>query len=305
MTPPPAAAAPAARAPGRIAHPPARTPIPARPRRISGPARRPQRGSSGLARPQPRSSQDPIALARVLGRLSHSRLLDRLVRGRLSIAIVAFALIGIVTLQLGLLKLNSSIGRTLQREATLQRQNSALSIENSEMLAGERVESSAAHLGMRLAPVSELRFLSARGQSPILPAMGALKTAVAATGSGSSAARAGSQRLAGGQRISRSRLRLRLRSGSTASSSAESSAQGTGQSASQGSGEPASQSRAEAPAQGGAEEASAAGAAASAGGERTSQPTGGEAGAASRPAEGASHPSSEASSAGGAQAGGG
>jgi cell division protein FtsL len=97
--------------------------------------------------------------------LARHRRLDRVLRGRTSIALVAFALIGIVTLQLGLLKLNSSIGRTLERESLLQRQNAALSIENSELTAGERVESRATQLGMQLVPVASLRFLSARPSS--------------------------------------------------------------------------------------------------------------------------------------------
>ena len=80
------------------------------------------------------------------------RLLDRLIRGRLWIGLVAFALIGIVTLQLVLLKLNAGIGRALEREALLQRENAALSIENSELAAGEQVESQAEHAGMELVP---------------------------------------------------------------------------------------------------------------------------------------------------------
>jgi hypothetical protein len=94
--------------------------------------------------------------------LSHHRLLDRLIRGRAWIALVAFALIGIVTLQLGLLKLNGGIGRALQHEAVLQRQNAALSIENSEMAAGGRVQSQAAQIGMQFVPAGALRFLAAR-----------------------------------------------------------------------------------------------------------------------------------------------
>jgi hypothetical protein len=76
------------------------------------------------------------------------------------IGIIAFALIGIVTLQLGLLKLNSGIGRALEREAGLQRANASLSIENSELASGTRVETEAERLGMRVSGVSSLHFLS-------------------------------------------------------------------------------------------------------------------------------------------------
>ena len=64
------------------------------------------------------------------------RLLDRLIRGRVWIGVIAFALIGIVTMQLVLLKLNAGIGRSLVREALLQRENATLSAENSEVGRG-------------------------------------------------------------------------------------------------------------------------------------------------------------------------
>jgi len=122
-----------------------------------------------------------LGLLGALEGLSRHRLLDRLIRGRTSIALVAFALIGIVTLQLGLLKLNSSIGQTLERESLLQRENAALSIENSELAAGERVESRAVALGMQLVPIGSLRFLTARPGADATHGAAALKTPVAST----------------------------------------------------------------------------------------------------------------------------
>jgi hypothetical protein len=91
-----------------------------------------------------------------------ARALPAALLGRIWIGVVAFALIGIVTLQLGLLKLNASIGRGLEREALLQRENAALSIENSEIAASARVESRAQAAGMELVPPGLLRFLSVR-----------------------------------------------------------------------------------------------------------------------------------------------
>jgi cell division protein FtsL len=119
------------------------------------------------ARPRSRTEQPDLAgdglALRLLGlarSLTSHRLLDRLIRGRMWIGIVAFALIGIVTLQLGLLRLNSGIGRSLEREASLQRDDAALSIENSELASGTRVETQAERLGMRVSNISSLRFLS-------------------------------------------------------------------------------------------------------------------------------------------------
>ncbi|HYM44983.1 MAG TPA: hypothetical protein VES65_02315 [Solirubrobacteraceae bacterium] len=173
MTPPPPAAAAARAAPAvhprrRPATRPHRAPLAPtrRPRRVSGPAR-------------PRRAANPsIALAA-------RPLLDRLIQGRIWIVLVAFALIGIVTMQLGLLKLNAGIGRALQHEAALQRENSALSVEASEVAASGAVELQAAHMGMRLIPSGALRFLSARGSaSEIARAVAALSAAAGSSTAG-------------------------------------------------------------------------------------------------------------------------
>jgi cell division protein FtsL len=118
-----------------------------------------------------------LGLLSALESLAQHRLLDRLIRGRVWIGLVAFALIGIVTLQLGLLKLNGGIGRALEHEALLQRENAALSIENSELAAGTRVEQSAAKLGMAFVPIGALRFLPASGHDDVGKAEAALATA--------------------------------------------------------------------------------------------------------------------------------
>jgi hypothetical protein len=180
---PPAAAASAVQprpsfAPGRP-----RTVAP-RPRRVSGPARRPAQ-----ARPARRSAARQAGLAlgvlEALGRLAQHRLLDRLIRGRIWIGLVAFALIGIVTLQLGLLKLNAGIGLALQRQAALQRENAALSIENSELAAGNLIEASAVRLGMEMVPMGSLRFLSAHPRTDTARGAAALGTPVASSTSAS------------------------------------------------------------------------------------------------------------------------
>jgi cell division protein FtsL len=110
--------------------------------------------------------------------ISTHRLLDRLIRGRLWIGLVTFALIGIVTLQLGLLKLNSGIGHSLESQALLQRENSALSIENSELASGDRVEEQAKRLGMTLAKEEDLRFLASHPRPDALHAATALQNPV-------------------------------------------------------------------------------------------------------------------------------
>jgi cell division protein FtsL len=232
MTPPAAAAAAAPAVHPRRTVSPGRTrPTPARPRRVSGPAR-PARPAAPLrpgtgARHAERASWPGSGIALGLLRLPHglerSRLLDRLLRGRISIALVTFALIGIVTLQLGVLKLNSTIGHTLEREALLQRENSALSIENSEMAAGDRVEARAVQLGMQLVPVSALRFLSVRPGLDAGRGAAALRTPVASASSGSAEATAGAATSTAGSSSSSSSAESTTSEGSASSSTGESS----------------------------------------------------------------------------------
>ena len=174
---PPAAAAPAVHprrplAPGR--------PYAPGPRRVSGPARRPREEGS-TPRRSPEYAGLAVGVIEALRSLARNPMLDRLIRGRIWIALVAFALIGIVTLQLGLLKLNAGIGHALQRETSLQRENAALSIENSELAAGDVVESSAGRLGMEMVPVGALRFLTARPRSDASRAASALATPLTTT----------------------------------------------------------------------------------------------------------------------------
>jgi hypothetical protein len=92
-----------------------------------------------------------------------SRLFDRLLRSRAWIGLVAFALIGIVAMQLWLLKLNTGIGRAIEHESYLQRVNATLSAEDSAMSAGDLVEGRAGAEGMTMIPSGSLVFLQARG----------------------------------------------------------------------------------------------------------------------------------------------
>src|SRR5271168_1458394 len=105
MTPPAAAGAVPR---GRVAAPPRPRVAPPRPRRVSGPARRPK--APAQAAPAVERGLVPGLLAGV-GSISRSGALDRLIRGRVWIVVIAFALIGIVTLQLLVLQLNAGMGR--------------------------------------------------------------------------------------------------------------------------------------------------------------------------------------------------
>jgi hypothetical protein len=119
-----------------------------------------------VALPMPGALLGGLQLGGVLDALagiSQPRLLDRLIRGRTWIGVVAFALIGIVAMQLWIVKLGTGIGRALESEARLQRENSVLSIENARFSAGERVETLAAARGMVPSAPGTVRFDASHG----------------------------------------------------------------------------------------------------------------------------------------------
>ncbi len=162
MSPPSAAAAPASPASGGRT---AQTGAPARrspgPRRISGPAApaRPATGPQRFERPVPTRAPSPAPFTQHVTRVVDHSLLDRLIRGRAWIGLIGFALIGIVAMQVTLLKLNAGIGRSIQRVTVLQRQSSSLAAEVAGLSAAQRVQTQATGLGMVYAPPDDVRYL--------------------------------------------------------------------------------------------------------------------------------------------------
>jgi hypothetical protein len=173
-----AAGAPARTAPGRRVSRPPRpaTRRAAPPRRVSGPARRP-----AAARP-PRQAQPPSTQRTVAGgaaaaalRLPDHRLLDRLVRGRYWIGLVGAALIGMVAIQVAMLRINSDIGRYVDRAASLTRANAVLSAENSRLATVSRVEAEGAKLGLVLPSPGGVRYRFARPATDAANAVATMK----------------------------------------------------------------------------------------------------------------------------------
>ncbi len=132
---------------------------------VALPTRRPKRTAvPSRRRAKPGSTQNLGIALRTVGafkRVSADALLDRLIHGRLWIGLLAFALIGIVAMQLVVLKLNTGIGDKLQREALLQRENAELGIENSVYSAESRIAPLAAATGMTFAPAGTIHFVTA------------------------------------------------------------------------------------------------------------------------------------------------
>lgn len=146
MTPPAAAAAPRTRSRAQ----PRRTP----PRRVSGPVR-------GRAAARPAPPRLAVRLGGAVHGIAEHRLLERVIRGRAWIAIVGIGLIGIVFMQVSMLRMNAGIGRAVERSSLLERQNSAMRASISELSSGDRVAAEAAKLGYVLPPGGSVRFLDA------------------------------------------------------------------------------------------------------------------------------------------------
>jgi hypothetical protein len=126
---------------------PARTTIP---RRRSGPAPRRKQSTDSFA-----------ALGRVAMRVPDARLLDRLIRGRLWIGLIAGALVMLVFMQVSLLKLNTGISADMLTSQNLERQNAELRASVSSLDSGQRIQDLAAARGMVMPDDGQLRFLTA------------------------------------------------------------------------------------------------------------------------------------------------
>jgi cell division protein FtsL len=125
------------------------------PRRISGPVARPR------AVPVP---QRPVTgvFDRIKALPDH-RVIDRLLRGRVWICFIGVALMGIVAMQVSMLKLNSGISRAVETTATLERQNSDMEASIARLASGERIRAAADTGGMVTPAAGEVHYLRVRG----------------------------------------------------------------------------------------------------------------------------------------------
>jgi len=139
-----------------------RSPAPSIPRRVSGPARPGARSAAPAPRPTVAPPLGVRALELVRG-LPDARFLERLLRARGAwILVVGGGLMGIVAMQVSLLKLNAGISRAVETSTTLNRQNDVLRSDISRLSASERVQSEAARLGMVQLQAGDVRYLAAR-----------------------------------------------------------------------------------------------------------------------------------------------
>ncbi len=156
------------------------------PRRVSGPARpAPARAAAAAAavalpRHAPQPSAPPRRRPAVVPRparrpnlplgaralawlreLPDHRLLDRLISGRVWIVLLGTLLVGIVTLQLTLLRLNAGIGRAIEQSSALEQRNAALRADVSQLSNAEQIVAQAAQMGYVWPAQGSPRFLTA------------------------------------------------------------------------------------------------------------------------------------------------
>jgi hypothetical protein len=101
-------------------------------------------------------------LVEAIRTLPDHSLLDRIVRGRAWILVLGVMLAGIVATQVELLKLNASIGRSLQLGAALQSRNDLLRASVSSLSDAQRIERLATGMGMVMAGPTSVQFLGGR-----------------------------------------------------------------------------------------------------------------------------------------------
>jgi hypothetical protein len=165
----PAAITPAGRAATKRTggHKLRRQPAPKVPRRVSGPVRgrladtvtsRPSRPAASRHRSAPLGART-LAFVRAL---PDHPLLDRLIRGRAWIPVLGVMLAGIVAMQVEVLKLGASMGRSIERGTTLQSRNDQLRLSVAALEGDGRIERIAAASGMIMPAPDAVGFLSSR-----------------------------------------------------------------------------------------------------------------------------------------------
>ena len=137
------------------------------PRRISGPA---------VARPRALPAPTPVTdVFERIRALPDHRVIDRLLRGRVWICFIGVALMGIVAMQVSMLKLNSGISRAVETSATLERQNSDMEASIARLASGERIRAAADRDGMVMPAAGAVHYLRVRGSLDAARAAGRMR----------------------------------------------------------------------------------------------------------------------------------
>jgi hypothetical protein len=136
-------------------------------RRVSGPARPAPSRAVAAPRPLPRPSFGLLTnrAAQALCTLRDSPVVDRLVRGQGWIALLGVLLIGLVGLNVSLLKLNAHNGRTAEIARDLRIQNAKLRGSVSRLGSSERLQQAARNMGLVMPTPQTVNYLTAHPRS--------------------------------------------------------------------------------------------------------------------------------------------
>jgi hypothetical protein len=93
--------------------------------------------------------------------LQDSSLLDRLLRGRMWIGLLGVLLVGLVALNVSLLKLNAEAGQYAETAKKLRVENADLRGKVSRLGSGGRLQDAAAQLGLVMPRADDVNFLTA------------------------------------------------------------------------------------------------------------------------------------------------
>jgi hypothetical protein len=146
---------------------------PQAPRRVSGPLKGLVRGRVQARPPKApaptRSVSRPLPLGRrtvsFVRSLPNHALLDRIIRGRAWIPLLGVMLAGIVAMQVEVLKLSASMGRSIERSTSLQSRNEILRASVAGLADDQRIERLAVGMGMLMPAPDAVNFLAV-GKAP-------------------------------------------------------------------------------------------------------------------------------------------
>jgi len=110
---------------------------------------------------RPRTVGARLRIGAFIRTLPDHRLLDRLIRGRWWIPVLGVMLAGIVAMQVEVLKLGASMGRSLERNSVLSSENAGLRQSVATLGDDQRIEQLAGTMGMVMPPPQAVGFLSA------------------------------------------------------------------------------------------------------------------------------------------------
>jgi hypothetical protein len=171
-----AAKAPAARTAGHPGEVRKRT-GPQAPRRVSGPLRRGRTHAAPWKAPARGARASAVATPLVERAASFVRALpdhawlDRIIRGRAWIPLLGVMLAGIVAMQVEVLKLSASMGRSLERSTALQSRNEILRASVAGLADDQRIERIAAGMGLMMAAPDAVAFLAAQKTAGVQSAL--------------------------------------------------------------------------------------------------------------------------------------